>query len=768
MTVEIEGNKIPNLIKRNGSSAPFDETKLRKVAHWACGEEDWKTDLLLKTFHIKINEGMKIQHMFDELIETAATMVSSLYPFWDKVASNLFCQKLYKEAYNLSHHDFYPDYKDVVKKGLLSKGYGKAIFGLFSDEEIETLGNMIKPERDFLFSYSGLHIFTSKYCMNANKTSKLELPQHAYLRMAIFDFHKDKGTQGKGKKGMSRMDYIRETYETLSKHDVTMATPHAINGGSPRSQIASCVLNTTGDSTESISRTDANMALYSKFSGGLANDVCAVRASNSPVAGNRGKSGGPVPFIKKFESTVTSFDQGGVRKGSCVITYAWWHYDVMDMMPLKDAGGSESKRARHLQYAMRVSNILKDRVKSNGNVTLFDPKETPELVDTYGDEFDKWYLHYEAKSGIRRRTMKAHDLWFPFLKFRQETGNKYVTLIDNINMQNVTQRFVGAANLCTEIVIPSRASEFLGSKVVRDEFSGVAKIIEEWKAGEIGLCNLASINLYNFSKMTQLQKWKLIYNLLRAMDNVIDTQFYPVPEAEYSNRRHRPIGIGVLNYASWLASLGVKITDPEALLHTHTMFEELSYMVYEASCELAKERGAYSQFHTSSWAKGVLPVDLSILGKSRKKINYPLTQNWDTLREKIKVHGVRFSLHMAIAPTATSGKSIGATESTEPVPNLFYMEEGTSTIPSIAHKLKEHRKFYVTSFSVPNKQILELAGIRQRFLDQAQSVNTYYADPSSAKEMSDDIFYAMELGLKSLYYLKTPKSDTGEVCEVCT
>lgn len=761
MSVELVEGKKHIIIKRDGREQEYNEDKMWRVALWACDGKEVLARMLLDSLNVRIHNRMQITVLFDELIDAAVSNISSLYPHWDVVAKNLLLLKVYKDVWNLAKLEDYPAFHQVINLGMSRKVYDREIYTTYSDEEIAELGAYIKPERDKLFTYKGLFIMNDKYCLKKSKTKVLELPQHTYMRAAMFDFYSEPKE--------IRMDLVKQMYDTLSEeHSVTLATPHVLNSGTPSAQIASCVLSKCDDSIESISNSDANMAIYSKFSGGLALDVTALRAEGAPVKGNRGVSGGPIPFIKKFEQTVSSFDQGGARKGSCNITYQWWHLDVEDLIMLKDPGGTEDKRARKLKYTMQIHRILRDRVKQGKQITLFDPVEVPDLLEKYGDEFTALYEHYEQKSGIRKKHIDAREFMYQFARQRQQTGNQYVAFIDNINIQNVTGRFVGSSNLCTEITVPCRASKHIGNKLVHDIQTDKTFITHTYEAGEIGLCNLASFNLLVYWHASPEKRRQRVRIVLRAMDNVITNQFYPAEEARFSNLRHRPIGLGVLNYAATLASLGIKMSSDEALQKTHEIFEHLSFDILSESVELAKERGAYEGFRTSQWAQGLTPVDLSLLPED-SPLHFPLTLNWKGLKEDIKRFGVRFSLHMAIAPTATSGKAINATESTEPVPSYFYVEEGTVSLPTLANNLQAHREFYETGYEIGNRRLLELAAIRQRFLDQAASINAYYADPKSAFEQVDDLFFALDHGIKTQYYLKTPKHEADlEICESCT
>ena len=747
------------IIKRDGRQEPYNEEKLRKVTSWATNHKDAFTNKLLTDLNVKINNKMKITDLYDALINTAVNNISPLYTEYDEIAERLYLMKIYKETYGLKKTGQYPHLSLVLTRGVTGGVYNKDFINSFTHKEIEILNSFIEPDRDFLFTYKALNIFFTKYCKTI-KNKKLELPQITYMVAAMYSFYND------DKK--TRLKHIKETYDMLSLHQVTFATPRIMNSGYNNSQLASCVLNTPDDDTWSLNQTDSNIALYSKFSGGIAYDVSNIRASGSKIASFNGTSDGPVPFIKRVEQTISAFNQQSKRKGSCVITFPFWHYDVQDMIMLKDAGGTEDSRARKLMYSIRIHNIFKERVEHDGDITLFDPKETPLLNSTYGKEFEKAYIYYETKPGIRKKTIKAKDLLYLILKIRTESGNLYLTFVDNINEQSVLNTFVGASNLCTEVLVPSSSSKLISEKLYLNE-DNEYEIHQVKKSGEIGICNLCSINLISWYNMSEKEKSAFSYTLLRGCDNIIDTQFYPVKEGEAANKKNRPIGIGVLNYANLLAKNKIKFTEDKAKEFTNSLFDDLYFHLYSAACTLAKERGAYPAFKDSKWCSGKTPFHLSLF--DYKSFNLKVDKKkWNRLSDDIKTFGIRFSYVAAIAPTATSGKSINATESIEPVMDLFYMEEGIQNLPTLVANIKENRMYYERCWDIPAKTIIELAAIRQKYIDQAQSITLYYKKPESAKALWEDIKYAMELGIKTLYYMKTPKANFNdeEICESCS
>ena len=440
MIEKIKG-KDHNVIKLDGRVEKYSPKKMKKSLLRISGGQQALADDLFNSLNIKIYDRIKIDVLWDEVIETAANKITEMFTIYDEIARRAYVEKVYKTNYNLSSEIDSLEYLSVVKKGVQSGVYDRETVAYFTDEEINELGAYIEKDRDQDFTFIGIVFFMEKYAYNYSKIKKLELPQHTYMRIAMYPYHQEESSKHK-------IQLIKERYDDLSKHIFSEASPKVNNSMSPNSQMASCVLNTVDDDSRSICHTDTNMALFSKYGGGLALDVSKLRCSGSTVGKSGGKSSGPIKFIKKYEATIGAFDQVGKRKGACVITFPFWHFDVQDMIMLKDAGGSEDKRARGLMYTVKWFKIFTERIQAGEDISLFDPKETPELNETWGDEFRKWYLHYEQKQGIRRKKIPARDLAFLIAKVRAETGNLYVVFPDNINSQRVGEEPVFASNLC--------------------------------------------------------------------------------------------------------------------------------------------------------------------------------------------------------------------------------------------------------------------------------------------------------------------------------
>jgi len=462
------------------------------------------------------------------------------------------------------------------------------------------------------------------------------------------------------------------------------------------------------------------------------------------------------------------------RVGAAAVYYPFWHLDSERITLLKDAGGNDDERARKLKYAIKWNSVFTDAIINDDYVYLFDPKDTPELLDTYGEEFKKWYKYYSEKQGIRKKKIKARELAYLVAKIRSETGNLYWFSVDNANKFRVTKDFINQGNLCcSEVLLPTKPLKLNKIKFIKDVETGVIKEVRSYD-GEIGICNLTSINLLAWNKMNEEEKDKFIYSLLLGMDNAIEYADYPVKAGERFNKLHRAIGIGITNYHNWLASQQIKFSDEKAKEVTHYVMEDIYFYLVKNSIELSKERGKYYYYDGSLWSKGKFGWELyeeyfkEIEKELGVTLNYPLKHNWDSLRVEMVKYGVRFELLMSIPPGATSSAVLNFTEGIEPIRELKITKEGTYTLPFIVPNLQKNRMYYEKAWEIPTKQILELAAIRQKFLDQSQSLNLYQTNPDSAFDIINDIVYAEKLGVKSLYYFNSlKKGDIEEVCEGC-
>ena len=748
------------VIKRNGSHEPYMPEKMKRVIMWACNNKEMYANILLESTKIKLYDKIRISDVYDELIKTAVNSINRIYPEYEMIAAKLYLLKIYHDTWNIKDKKSYPAYLDVIKKGLSHNVYKKEVFESFSDDEIIELSNTINNNNDFLFTYKSLYIFYSKYCLNYTKNKKLELPQHAYMRIAITLFYKeDKNV---------RIDLIKKFYNYLSQHYFTVATPIMLNSGTLKQQLSSCVLSRMGDSATSIMDSIKDIAMYSKFKGGNAIDVSSIRSSGSYILGNNGFSSGPIPFLKIIESTIKAFNQGATRPGVCCVYFQWWHANFEELIVLKNNSGTEENRARHLKYAVKINDLLIKKVLNNENVSLFNPNDVPKLLNIFGEEFEQKYLQYEENKSIKRKTVPARKIMEMLLKERVETGNIYMFHEENVNNTSMLNRYINSSNLCCEITLPSRESKLIEEKTTLNIDNNSAIISKKYNAGEISLCNLASINLAKWCFENPIIQEEIIDILVRGLDNTIDIADYPVQEGKITNIKYRYLGIGVLNYANYLAIKNIVIDSKEALEETHKLFDNWSYLIIKASMKLAKLKGKYQKFNESKWSQGLLPIKVA----NKLAINLtkyqPNMDKWNKLAEDIKIFGLRNAQLMAIAPTATSGKAINATESIEPIQHFFYKEDGKINLPTLVPNIKNNSKFYKTAIDCNQYQLLKLAAIRQCYIDQSQSINSYFKKITSLTDFTLYHFFGFQLGIKTFYYCKTEKDVIDEICESCT
>jgi len=614
----------------------------------------------------------------------------------------------------------YPQYRDVLNN-LIDNNKILDITSILSEEEIYRLGKAIVPERDLDSTYLGLNLFFDKYSFKVNG-SPVELLQHGFMRLAIQGFlYEDESV---------RVDYIIQRYNDLSTFVYTEATPKWLNSLTPDAQMASCCLHQMADNSESINKVISDIGQYSRYGGGNAVDVSSIRMRRSSI-GRAGQSSGPTPTIQHVEGAITLYNQLGARPGACVVTFQWWHADVFELLELKDEGGNESKRARKLQYSIKLNRIFLRRIENGEDITLFDPKVASTLLGLYGKDFDEEYERLE-RDGKGETVIPAADLAYIIAKIRAETGTLYIFFDENSNEQSPFNQKIHQSNLCQEIHLPTVAAEYIEETLTLDLSNQTYETSIRSKAGLLALCNLSSINVAKWDEMSDSEKQTSAYCLLRASDNLIDWQYYPVKDGEMFNRNYRAIGIGQNNLAFHFASKGIKYASTEALEEMEILSKSMHKYFTDASEKLAQERGNFPFF-------------------SRTNLTRPS----------------RFSTIFAIAPTATSSIIIGATEGIEPVVKLIAEKTGTYSNKQLAPDLARLRGQYELAFDIPTKALYDLAAVRQKYLlDQGQSINTYITNTNSAYEIISEIIYAEEVGLKSLYYLQSQNSEV-EICESC-
>lgn len=634
-----------------------------------------------------------------------------------------------------------------------------------ADYDMARLGAALKPDRDFQFTYLGLQTLYDRYFLHSNDI-RFELPQIFFMRVAMGLAMQEPG---------DREARVIEFYDLMSSFDYMASTPTLFNAGTLRPQLSSCYLTTIPDDLHGIYGAIQDNAMLSKWAGGLGNDWTPVRALGAYIKGTNGKSQGVVPFLKVANDTAVAVNQGGKRKGAVCAYLETWHLDIEEFVELRKNTGDDRRRTHDMNTANWVPDLFMKRVFDGGQWTLFSPSDVPDLHDLYGKAFEQRYTEYErlCDNGQMRlyKRIQAHDLWRKMLSMLFETGHPWITFKDVCNLRSPQQHVgvVHSSNLCTEITLNTSKDE-------------------------IAVCNLGSVNLVNHVSETGLDQDKLrrtVRTAVRMLDNVIDINYYAVEAARTSNMRHRPVGMGIMGFQDALYKQKLAYASDDAVTFADRSMEAISYYAIEASCELAGERGRYSTFEGSLWSRGVLPIDsLWALAEHRGpqyvEVDFSQTLDWATLREQVKTVGMRNSNVMAIAPTATISNICGVSQSIEPTYQNLYVKsnlsgEFTVVNPYLVHELKarglwdsvmvndlkyyegsvqkldrvpaDMKAMYATAFEIEPRWLVDAGSRRQKWIDQAQSLNLYLAEASGKKL---DITYRMAWyrGLKTTYYLR--------------
>jgi ribonucleoside-diphosphate reductase alpha chain len=756
----------------DGRKVPLDPKWLQQVVADACKDlTEVNPELILADTQRNLFDGAPLKDVEKALIMSARALVEK-EPNYSFVSARLLLDQLRHESFEFlgmptnhrnleSMQAIYADYfKNYLERGISLELLDPRL----KNFDLDKITAAIDAKRDLQFNYLGLQTLYDRYFIHS-KGVRFELPQAFFMRVAmglsIFE------TQDKE-------HYAIEFYRLLSSFDYMSSTPTLFNSGTLRPQLSSCYLSTVPDDLEGIYSAIKDNALLSKYAGGLGNDWTPVRAMGAQIKGTNGKSQGVVPFLNVADATTIAVNQGGKRKGALCSYLETWHLDIEEFLELRKNTGDDRRRTHDMNTANWVPDLFMKRVFENKDWTLFSPNEVPDLHDRYGLDFEKAYTAYEEKAArgeVRSKKIAAVTLWRKMLSMLFETGHPWMTFKDPCNLRSPQQHagVVHSSNLCTEITLNTSAQE-------------------------IAVCNLGSINLVQHLSATGLDVEKLkrtIKVAMRMLDNVIDINFYSVPQARQSNLRHRPVGIGIMGFHDVLYKQRMPYASQAAVNFADQVMETISYYVIQASTDLAEERGRYESYEGSLWSKGVLPIDsIELLQGARGQYleqNRDSTLNWNALRQRVATVGMRNSNTMAIAPTATISNICGVSQSIDPTyQNLFvksnlsgeftivnpylvrdlkqlglwdevmindlkYYDGSLKAIKRIPEDLKE---LYATAFEIEPRWLIEAASRRQKWIDQAQSLNLYMAEPSGKKL---DVLYRMAWlsGLKTTYYLRT-------------
>jgi ribonucleoside-diphosphate reductase alpha chain len=756
----------------DGTLVPLDSKRLAAVIEEACaGLDGASAEAILTEAQRNLYDGISEEELALASILAARTLVET-DPDYAKASARLLLDKLRREALSFvmgqpeqatqaEMAGRYAEYfRAYVQTGIENELLDPEI-GRF---DLARLAAALKPERDMQFDYLGLQTLYDRYFLHARGT-RFELPQAFFMRVAC----------GLALREIDREDKAIEFYNLLSSFDFMASTPTLFNAGTLRPQLSSCFLTTVADDLDGIFKAIKDNALLSKYAGGLGNDWTRVRGLGAHIKGTNGESQGVVPFLKVANDTAIAVNQGGKRKGAVCAYLETWHIDIEEFLDLRKNTGDDRRRTHDMNTANWVPDLFMQRIEEDGPWTLFSPDETPDLHDLTGKAFAERYAFYEAKAArgeIRvTKQLRAVDLWRRMLTMLFETGHPWITFKDPCNLRSPQQHcgVVHSSNLCTEITLNTSDSE-------------------------VAVCNLGSVNLVNHivdGKLDHAHLARTVKTAMRMLDNVLDVNFYTIPEARNSNLRHRPVGLGIMGFQDALNMLRLPYASEGAVAFADESMEAISYWAISGSVDLAAERGRYPSFEGSLWSKGILPLDsIKFVDEARGApvdLDRSSRLDWDALRKRVMTVGMRNSNTMAIAPTATISNICGVSQSIEPAYQNLYVKSNMSGDFTVvnAHLVRDLKSrglwdevmisdlkyfdgslgqidrvpddlkaLYATAFEIDSAWLIDAAARRQKWIDQSQSLNLYIANPSGKK--LDALYrHAWKRGLKTTYYLRS-------------
>ncbi len=761
---------IMYILKRSGKKESLDISKIRIAIGFACDGIDVDPMELELDAQIQFRNGITTKEIQQLLIRTASEKISPQAPQWQYVASRLLLYDLYKEVghirgykvkdkINGKYKPYNPDSFYRLVKTYAERGvYGDYLLKEYTEEDFKELAHYIKPERDLLFNYTGIKVLTDRYLLRDEQGQITELPQEMYMLIAMTLAIPEK----------DKVKWAKTFYDLLSNHEISLATPTLMNARRTHTQLSSCFVLTVDDDLYDIFDNVQKAGQISKFAGGLGIYLGKIRATGSPIRKFKGASSGVLPVVKILNDVMIYVDQLGMRKGSASITLDIWHKDVLDFLEVKTNMGDERKKAHDIHPAISIPDLFMKRLKNRDKWTLFDPyyckqvKDGKNLEDFYGEELEELYEKLERELPTHaKKEIPAFELWKRLLTVIFETGEPYIFFRDTSNRLNPNKHcgMVYSSNLCHEIVQNMSTTQHIEETLLDD-----GTIIHKKKSGDVVVCNLGSVNLGKVYTKEDMER--VVPILVRMLDNVIEMNFYAIKEAEYTNKRYRAIGIGVSNYHYCLVKNGIQWETQEHLEFAEALFERLSYYAIKGSMELAKERGAYPLFNGSDWSKGIF------FGRTPEE-NQNISKNgfdWISLAQDVQKYGMRNAYLLAVMPTGSTSLIIGATPSTDPIFAKFYKEENMSGIlPQVPPEIDKYFWHYKSAYNIDQEWIIRSASARQKWIDQAQSLNLFI-DPEQVDGPKLSRLYelAWELGLKTIYYMRSKSLTDIEECESCS
>lgn len=726
--------------KRDGRKERIDLDKIHRVITWAAeGLHNVSVSQVELRSHIQFYDGIRTSDIHETIIKAAADLISRESPDYQYLAARLAIFHLRKKAYGQFEP---PKLLDHVRKMVELGKYDAHLLQDYSEEEFAQMDEFLDHWRDMNFSYAAVKQLEGKYLVQNRVTGEIyESAQFLYILVAACLFA--------GYPRETRLDYVRRFYDAISTFKISLPTPIMSGVRTPTRQFSSCVLIECGDSLDSINATSSAIVKYVSQRAGIGINAGRIRALGSEIRGGEAFHTGCIPFYKHFQTAVKSCSQGGVRGGAATLFYPLWHLEVEDLLVLKNNRGVEENRVRHMDYGVQINKLMYQRLIKGENITLFSPSDVPGLYDAFfmdQAKFEELYVKYEQDPSIRKKTIKALELFSLMMQERASTGRIYIQNVDHCNTHSPFDPMVAPvrqSNLCLEIALPTRPL---------DEVNDAN--------GEIALCTLSAFNLGAIEHLDELEE--LAELAIRALDSLLDYQDYPIPAAQRGAMGRRTLGIGVINFAYYLAKHGVRYSDGSANNLTHRTFEAMQYYLLKASNKLAQEQGACPWFNETTYAQGILPIDtykkdLDLLTQE------PLHYDWETLRRDIQQHGLRNSTVSALMPSETSSQISNATNGIEPPRGHISVKASKDGIlKQVVPEYEQLKDAYELLWDIPNNDgYLHIVGIIQKFIDQSISANTNY-DPARfpgqkvpMKQLLKDLLTAYKYGVKTLYYQNT-------------
>ncbi|WP_394967979.1 ribonucleoside-diphosphate reductase subunit alpha [uncultured Helicobacter sp.] len=774
---------VITVVKRSGRIETLDISKIQKYTASAVeGLEGVNQSELEVDAKIHFKDKITTEQIQKTLIQTAVDKIDIDVPNWTFVAARLFLYDLY---HKVSGYTGYKKLHEYFERG---EREGKILKGLKEKFDLDLLDSKIDPKRDLQFNYLGIKTLYDRYLLKDTNNQPIELPQHMFMAIAMFLAQNEKESN----------EWAIKFYDMISKFEVICATPTLANARTTRHQLSSCYVGSTPDNIEGIFDAYKEMALLSKYGGGIGWDVSRVRGLGSFIDGHKNAAGGVVPFLKIANDVAIAVDQLGTRKGAIATYLEIWHTDVSDFIDLRKNSGEERRRTHDLFPALWICDLFMKRVEANEHWTLFDPYQCGDLTELYGEAFEKRYIEYENDSSILKEQINAKELWKKILTNYFESGLPFLCFKDNANRCNPNAHagIIRSSNLCTEIFQNTNPNHYVvevefedgsfmeleetdevvtdcgvckkANKITSiDSINGKKVFITSRKAqdGQTAVCNLASVNLSKIHTKEDIER--IIPIAIRMLDNVIDLNFYPNRKVKVTNILNRAIGLGIMGEAEMLATQNIEWGSDEHLAKIDEIMELISFNAINASSDLAQQKGVYPQFEGSNWSKGIFPIDLANK-EALKLVNRNLLDqscDWSALRQKVMSQGMRNGYLMAIAPTSSISILVGTTQTIEPVYKRKWFEENLSgLIPVVVPNLTlETWNYYTSAYDIDQTKIIKAAAVRQKWIDQGQSTNIFIRlDLAGGKLLNDIYTLAWKLGLKSTYYLRSQSPDIEE------